>query len=240
MSPGRLWTPPIALALLTWATLQNLCLCVEEELKKLPQNKIAVVSQFLLQAHLLRGLKTPFRVLKETPLSILSLLCTHGASVNKQVQSFTPAGSGDHPSDWEMNLTPATHLSPSEIAFSDRAKGLTVWEMYLRTEGDTQGHEHFSVLKALLELDVDLDCKLPDSCSNIKEAIRKTFDERWEDKYEERIDTALLKRGYIPEPTIDEKVHSDSEHSEVHDDSEDSDPAYDSQGALKELAEEAI
>lgn len=173
---------------------------------------------------------------------MLSILCTHEASLNITVQYFTPAGSGNGPSDWDMSLKPPPHQIPSEVEFANRADGLTVWELYLRTESGRDEAKNLQLVEALFELGADLNCKLPDSCSNIEEAVLKlvTYGQRIDDHIKKLARIALLRRGYIPEPTIDEKIHSGGEHSEAHDGEEDSDPRYESQSALDELAEKAI
>lgn len=233
-------TPSAALRLLTWAVPNDLCLFLKE-LLKLPQNKVAVFSQSLLQKFILHDYDAN-EMLRWDPGPVLRVLCEHGARINIPVQYFTFTGSGDYPSDWKMSPTPSTRaMSSSEEEFFDRAKGRTVWEVWLRPRAP--GRTVFwDTSEALLELGANLDCELPNSCLNIEETILKTVGEGpGHGHFKRRLRTVLLKRGYIPEPTTKEKIHPDLEHSEAQDDTEDSESeSTDSCSDADELAEKAV
>jgi hypothetical protein len=139
-------------------------------------------------------------------------LCSKGANVNSVARTtFTPVADGNVDINIESSGLVNSHKSETDLRLdvvdsTEELTSRTIWELYLQ-ECDFKGR-HFqnyepdavALTQILIESGADLECRIPDDCESIQQAIAKRLEA---DKLELGLDTemepilnALSKRGY--------------------------------------------
>jgi hypothetical protein len=205
------WTIRKKQSLLLYMAYHGLALFLQQEVENLPTESQVVVLNDLLEALLLGCYHHIFQDERDLSKTI-RFLCSKGANVNPVARTtFTPVADGNVDINIESSGLVNSHKSETDLRLdvvdsTEELTSRTIWELYLQ-ECDFKGR-HFqnyepdavALTQILIESGADLECRIPDDCESIQQAIAKRLEA---DKLELGLDTemepilnALSKRGY--------------------------------------------
>jgi hypothetical protein len=173
------WAICNAQALLLFMTLYGVNTFVEKVIEPLSADAQIVILNDLLRAVLLGCYHVDFHDLRSSKMCMpnaVKFLCSKGASVNSVPKHISRSGRYDLDSDSESYKTElGLYVANSTNGLDDR----TLWELYLQLRKPGSWHKYsdrarFVMLAVILiEAGADLECRLPEDCDNIQQAIVK-------------------------------------------------------------------
>jgi energy-coupling factor transporter ATP-binding protein EcfA2 len=205
------WRICEAHALLFCASFHGFTLFMEQAIKTLPTEAWIFVLNDILKALVLGC----YHCCEDAfmPESV-EFLCSKGANVNSVARvAIIPMiqdSSDINTKSPELQdfATDETNLGPDPGNLADELADCTIWELYL-LESDFGGyphhHESINLAIVLIEAGADLECRLPEDCDDIEEAIvkrvgaelnmHKTNRNALDDRGLRQIRAALARRG---------------------------------------------